>query len=299
MAEGDVADFVEEEGAAVGEFEAAGAVGFGIGERAAHMAEELALENAFGEAAHVDRDEGLAGAEGDGVQGLGNETFAGAVFAGDEDVGIGGTDARDDLEHGAHGGGLREEVGAGLAAAAEQFVFLLETAVGADGAAELELVADDGEQAGIVPGLGDEIAGAAAHGLDGDVDAGPRRHDDDRQRGVEPLQFLQKFEAFLAAGGVARVVEVHEDERVVVGLDGLDDGGGRFDGFGGEALAFEQEPQGLEYVGLIVGDEDAGGRSLGHGGNDERVGTGVKGRCRRACAAAVVLAGEAQAGSGS
>ncbi len=44
----DVGDFVKEERAAVGEFEAADAVGSGIGKGSAHMAEKLALENAFG-----------------------------------------------------------------------------------------------------------------------------------------------------------------------------------------------------------------------------------------------------------
>ncbi|MEI2659907.1 MAG: hypothetical protein V9G11_08230 [Bifidobacterium adolescentis] len=38
----------------------------------------------------------------------------------------------DDLEHGPHGGGLGDEVGAALAA--EELVFLLEAAVGAHGA---------------------------------------------------------------------------------------------------------------------------------------------------------------------
>ena len=66
----------------------------------------------------------------------------------------------------------------------EQLVFLLEPAIGADGAAELDLVLDDREQARVVPRLGDEIARAAAHGLDGDIDAGPRGHHDDRQGGI-------------------------------------------------------------------------------------------------------------------
>jgi len=43
----DVADLVEKQRAAVGELEAAGAVRFGVGERAAHVAEQLALEDAF------------------------------------------------------------------------------------------------------------------------------------------------------------------------------------------------------------------------------------------------------------
>ena len=50
-----VRDLVEEERAPVGELEPADAVGLGVGEGALHVAEELALEDALGEAAHVHR----------------------------------------------------------------------------------------------------------------------------------------------------------------------------------------------------------------------------------------------------
>ena len=54
---GHVGDFVEEQRAAVGQLEAADAVGLGVGEGAADVAEQLALEDALGDAAGVDRDE--------------------------------------------------------------------------------------------------------------------------------------------------------------------------------------------------------------------------------------------------
>ena len=56
------ADFVEEERAALGLFEAADAALEGAGEGAAHMAEELAFQQGFGEGAAVDGDEGLGAA---------------------------------------------------------------------------------------------------------------------------------------------------------------------------------------------------------------------------------------------
>jgi hypothetical protein len=56
-AETDVRDLVEEQRAAVGRLEAADAVGFRIGECAAHVAEHLGLEHAVGDAAHVDLDQ--------------------------------------------------------------------------------------------------------------------------------------------------------------------------------------------------------------------------------------------------
>ena len=52
----DVGDLVEEQGAAVGHLEPADAILPGVGERALHVSEQLALEHAFRHAAGVDRD---------------------------------------------------------------------------------------------------------------------------------------------------------------------------------------------------------------------------------------------------
>ena len=54
-----VGDLVEKQRSAIGELEAAHAVDLGVGERAADMAEQFALENAFGESARVHRDHRL------------------------------------------------------------------------------------------------------------------------------------------------------------------------------------------------------------------------------------------------
>ena len=85
----DVGDFVQEERAAVGHFEAAHAIALGVGERALHVAEQLAFEDALGQAAGVDRDQRARGAQRDRVQRLRDQSLAGAVLAGDEDVGVG------------------------------------------------------------------------------------------------------------------------------------------------------------------------------------------------------------------
>ncbi len=106
--------------------------------------------------------------------------------------------------------------------------------------AELKLVFDDGEQARVVPRLGDEIARAAAHGFDGDIDGGPGGHDDDGQRGVERAELGEEIEALRAAGGVARIIQIDDGERVVVGLGSLQGGGGRFHGLGDVAFRFQQ-----------------------------------------------------------
>ncbi len=67
----------------------------------------------------------------------------------------------------------------------------------------------------------------------------------------------QQVEPFLAGGGVAGVVEVHQGGVELRLLDGRDHGLGR----GGEleliALGFEQKPQGFQHVLLVIGDQDA------------------------------------------
>lgn len=50
---GEIAYFIEKEGAAAGCFELAGTVGMGIGERAFHVAEQFAFEKAFGDCTHI------------------------------------------------------------------------------------------------------------------------------------------------------------------------------------------------------------------------------------------------------
>ena len=78
-------DFVEEDAAGVGGFEAAGAVVDRAGERAADVAEELAFEQAFAERAAVDADERAVAALAEVVDGVGDEFLAGAGFAEQQD----------------------------------------------------------------------------------------------------------------------------------------------------------------------------------------------------------------------
>ena len=59
---------------------------------------------------------------------------------------------------------------------------------------ELDLGAHDGEEPRVVPRLLDEVAGAAAHRLDGDVDAAPGRHHHRRQRRVHGADRVEEIE---------------------------------------------------------------------------------------------------------
>ncbi len=80
----DLADLVEEERAAVGELEAPRLARHGAGERAALVAEELALDELLRDGRAVDLDERLVLAARVLVQRAGDELLARAALAGDE-----------------------------------------------------------------------------------------------------------------------------------------------------------------------------------------------------------------------
>ena len=96
------ADFIEEDGAAVGEFEEAGASVSCAGESAANVAEELAFEQ------RVDHSGTIADGEagfGDGthvVERVSDQFLAGAGGAGDENVGVMPRDFAGQIEHFKH-----------------------------------------------------------------------------------------------------------------------------------------------------------------------------------------------------
>jgi hypothetical protein len=89
-AAGELADFVEENGAAVGHLEQADAVFVGAGEGALAVSEQLALDERLGQAAAVDGDERLISPRTEVVDRTGDQLFTGAGFAKDENSGAGG-----------------------------------------------------------------------------------------------------------------------------------------------------------------------------------------------------------------
>ncbi len=90
-----LADFVEEDGAAVGHLELALLVAIGAGEAALHVAEELGLEQRFGQAGAVDGDHGAGGTRAPLMDRVRDELLADAALAGDQDLRIGARDALD------------------------------------------------------------------------------------------------------------------------------------------------------------------------------------------------------------
>ena len=138
-----VGDLVQKERAAVGQLEAADAVGARVGECALHVAEDFALEGALRQPAGVHGHQRHARSRRSGMQQLGHNLLARTVFAGDEDVGVGRADLRNQFQHRLHGrragDKLRHAVGA------QQAVLQFQLARAAQGLMQLGVHADQAE----------------------------------------------------------------------------------------------------------------------------------------------------------
>ncbi len=209
----------------------------------------------------------------DGVEPSGDDLLAGAVFAGDERVGVGRSDALHEAQQRLHGGRPGDELRRALGA--QGAVLALQPLAAADGLSQLDLGGQQVEQPRVVPRLLDVVARAALERRHRALDAAPRGHHDHRQRGVERLEPRQQIEALDAARRVARVVHVHEQRVEVAGAHRRQHAVRRGGGLDAVALAAQEQAQRFEHVAVVVGDEDAGGRGGGHG---ERVsGCGARG----------------------
>ncbi len=111
----------------------------------------------------------------------------------------------------------------------------------------------DGDQLVVGEGLLDVVEGALVDGADGRLQRGLRGHQDDRQGGVHLLCGEQDLQA--AHAGHAHVGQEHVGADVGEALQPLApaDGGAHL-----EALALEEDAQGVQDRGLVVDDEDLG-----------------------------------------
>ena len=114
----EVADLVEEDGAAVGGLEEALLVGRRARERAADVAEELGFEQVVRERAAEERHERAVGARAVVVEAAGDELLARAGLALDEDRDVGVEDAVERLEEGVHGRRAADHLAEAVAAPA-------------------------------------------------------------------------------------------------------------------------------------------------------------------------------------
>ena len=106
--EGELADFVKEERAAVGALEPALARFGGAGESALFVAEELGVDELAGNGAAVDADEWATAAVAAVVDGAGDYFLAGARFAEQQHGGVGDADQVDALHDGGKADGVAD-----------------------------------------------------------------------------------------------------------------------------------------------------------------------------------------------
>ena len=102
-AQGHGADFIEEDGAAMGLAELARCVLAGIREGPLVVAEELRFKKVLGDGTTVDRHEGFGGIGAHAVDGPGDDLFARPAFAQQQDRGAGGGGASCPGQHILHG----------------------------------------------------------------------------------------------------------------------------------------------------------------------------------------------------
>ena len=83
---------------------------------------------------------------------------------------------------------------------------------------QIHLRANNAQQAMVVPGLLDEIARAAPHGLDGDFHAAPRGHHHDWQCAVQPAARWRAGQCLPGPRWCRVVVQVHQHDVEFVAL---------------------------------------------------------------------------------
>ena len=208
-----VADFVEEQRAAVGLLEAADALLVGAGERALFVAEQLRFEQVLLQRRAVHLDEVARRAQRVVVDRAGDQLLAGARLAADQAGRVALGDLLDDREHRLQRAARADdpvEVVDVLLRVAQVLDLVLEAAV-LEGLLDLELHLLDLER------LLHVVEGADLHRLDRRVDRAERRHQDDRARRVQRLGRAQHVHAVAAAH-----LEVAEDDVVLPFVQLLD-----------------------------------------------------------------------------
>ena len=171
--------------------DAADAPLLGAGEGARLMAEQLALDHAFGQRAAVDRHQFVLASAAQTMQCAGDHFLAGAGLAFHQHVHVGVGDMPQRLLDPQHGRGIADEW---LRVGARGEGRFLQAAVFQHQPALLGGMADGGDQALGGIGLGQEVIGALAHALDGGGDVAMAGDQDDGDFGVEVAQPLEQLQ---------------------------------------------------------------------------------------------------------
>jgi hypothetical protein len=186
-----LADLVEEDRAAVGLGEQAQAIGAGVGERAALVAEQLALDQRLGHRGQVDRDERRLGPRRVVVDRARDQLLAGAALAGDQHRRGRAGDPADQSEDLLHGLGPRDDV---LEAVLALDLALQPRDLSPQRALGQRLV-DQEQELLDLERLGDVVVGAELDRLDRGLDRAERGDHDDVRRVGQGADVADQIEA--------------------------------------------------------------------------------------------------------
>jgi hypothetical protein len=197
------ADFVEEDRAAIALLELAAPLLRGAEKGAALVAEQLAFQQRLRDRSAVHRQERALGPLAVLVHGARDQFLAGAALADQQDVGVAGGDAADELADLLHRGAAADDaVGAPILDR-----FGIQPYLGAHQARHLERLVDQCFHARHIERLLDEVVSTVLHGGDDAVAVAVRGDDEDLRLRARILDALQHLHA-----GHAGHLQVEDDE---------------------------------------------------------------------------------------
>ena len=234
-----VADFVQQQGAAVGGLEQAFLGARGAREGAAFVTEEFGLQQVLGHRAAIDGDERLVAARAGFVNGAGQQFLARAALAGQQHPRIGAGDHVGLRQLVFHQLIARDDVGAPIlidmreARHFERFLHVI-------------------EQVLLVHRLGEKAEGAALRRVHGIGNGAMRGENDDPQARPAALQLLEQADAVHLVHAQIRDHQVRPETHA-----GGQRGGGAFDRFDFVVLGAQADGQQAQQSGVIVDHQDA------------------------------------------
>ena len=216
------------------------------GERALHVAEQLALDQLLGNRGAVDLDERPGAPTAQRVDAARDELLAGAVLAVDQHAAVGRRRHRDLLAQLRHHVALADHRQPAIDVRAQRAVLRLEPALPHG-------VADDQDRLLERERLLDEVEGAHLDRAHGRLDvAVPGDHDHRRVDAAlaQPRQRRQPVHA--------RQPDVEHDDVVRRAQHAIEAGLAALDGLDGVALVAQHAAQRAAHAGLVVDDQDVG-----------------------------------------
>src|SRR5271157_33878 len=208
--QGSFPHFIQEHGAPVSVLEQSRACVRGPGEGAAHMAEQLALQERINQCGTVAHCQALLAHRADLMDGAGNELFARAGGTYEENVGVVAGNLAGKIEDFEHGRAFAND--------AVEFQVLQELLLQRADAAPLIVesrnIVEGALQAHMIHGFGQKVGGAAANGFQRVVQRVVGGHDNDVQAGIAAQRAVQKLKGL-------RILQMNagQDQAAATGAD--------------------------------------------------------------------------------